>query len=180
LPTVAPTVATLPTAAPSAPALPTPAPTAPALPTPAPPAATASRVEALNAADAAYRSGDLKTAAGLYERVVNTPPGQAEAATATAAINDFARFRGMVTLLADGRDDEARTSLDELQQRDPSAPLARLGKQLYDQYGMIGQLRGACAQLEPQVATQAGPILGTLQGLGVSVDAASLCSQPKG
>jgi hypothetical protein len=112
--------------------------------------------------------------------VVNTPPAPAETTSASAAINDFARFRGMVTLLADGREDEARTDLDELQKRDPSAPLARLGTQLYDQYGMTGQLRGACAQLQPQVTSQAGPTLATLQGLGVTVDAPSLCSVPQG
>jgi len=153
-------------------------PTASPVPT-APPVGSA-RVETLNAANAAFRSGDLKTAAGLYDRVVNTPPGQSEAAAATAAINDFARFRGLVTLLADGREDEARTNLQELQKRDPSSPLARLGSQLYDQYGMTGQLRGACAQLQPQVTSQAGPTLATLQGLGVAVDAPTLCSVPQG
>jgi hypothetical protein len=160
----------------AAPATAAPLPTA----TPQPLAASASRVEALNAADAAFRSGDLKTAAGLYDRVVNTPPGQTEAAAASAAINDFARFRGMVTLLADGREDEARVDLEELNKRDPSAPLARLGSQLYDQYGMTGQLRGACAQIQPQVASQAGPTLATLRGLGVNVDPPTLCSVPQG
>jgi hypothetical protein len=84
----------------------------------------------------------------------------------------------MVTLLADGREDAARTNLAELQKRDPNAPLARLGTQLYDQYGMTGQLRGACAQLQPQVTSQAGPTLAALQSLGVIVDAQTLCSVP--
>jgi tetratricopeptide (TPR) repeat protein len=133
----------------------------------------------LNAANTAYRTRRLKNAADLYDRVVNTPPSQTEAAQATAVINDFARFRGVLTLLADGREDEARVTLDELQKRDPNAPLARLGNQLYDQFGMTGQLRGACAQLAPQVATQAGPTLATLQGLGVVIDAPTLCSVPQ-
>jgi hypothetical protein len=112
--------------------------------------------------------------------VANTPPGSAESASASAAIDQLAWFRGMVTLLADGREDAARVDLDALRQRDPSAPLARLGDQLYNQYGMIGQLRGACAQLQPQVATQAGPTLATLQALGVTnVDATTLCSVPQ-
>ncbi len=155
-----------------------PVPTAPPVAT-APPVGT-TRVETLNAANAAFRTGDLKTAAGLYDRVVNTPPNQGEAAVATSAIDDYARFRGMITLLADGREDEARADLQELQKRDPSSPLARLGSQLYDQYGMTGQLRGACAQLQPQVTTQAGPTLATLQGLGVAIDAPTLCSVPQG
>jgi hypothetical protein len=45
---------------------------------------------------------------------------------------------------------------------------------------MTGQLRGACAQLQPQVTTQAGPTLATLQDLGVAVDAPTLCSVPQG
>jgi len=166
---------------------------APVPPTPTPalvvatavPVATApqvgiSRIEVLNSANTAFRSGDFSAAAGLYDRVVNTPPGPGEAAAASSAITDFARFRGMITLLADGREDEARARLAELQQRDPNAALARLGSQLYDQYGMTGQLRGACAQLQPQVASQAGPTLATLQGLGVTIDASTLCSVPQG
>jgi hypothetical protein len=176
VPTLAPAPPTPP------PAVPTPVPVAPtAAPQPTPPAATATRVETLNAANVAFKGGNLKAAAGLYDRVVNTPPGTAEAATATSAINDFAWFRGMVTLLADGREDDAKTAHDTLLQRDPSAPMARLGDQLYNQYGMVGQLRGACAQLQPQVPTQAGPTLATLQGLGMTnVDAATLCSVPAG
>jgi hypothetical protein len=173
-----------PTAVPSAP---TPAPAPPtaarptaAQPTPAPqPTALAvgtSRVETLNAADAAFGKGDLKTAASLYDRVVNTPPPTGEAPAATQAIDQLADFRAMVILLADGSDDDAHARLEQLQKRDATAPLARLGGELYDQYGMTGQLRGACAQLQPQIATQAAPTLTTLQGLGVSVDPATLCS----
>ncbi|MCA1644947.1 MAG: hypothetical protein LC797_05555 [Chloroflexi bacterium] len=154
--------------------------TAAAPATAVPPPASASRIEALNAANAAFRSGDLKTAAGLYERVVNTPPSQGEVSVASAAIDDFAHFRGMVALLADGREDEGRAMLQDLQKRDPNAPLARLGSQLYDQYGMTGSLRAACVQLQPQVATLAGPTLATLQALGVTVDAPTLCSVPRG
>jgi hypothetical protein len=155
---------------------------APLVPTPAPPTATApaattTRVETLNAANSAFTSGDLKTSAGLYERVVNTPPGPGEGA-AMMAITDFAHFRALVVLLADGREDEARAHLDALQARDNTAALARLANQLWDQYGMTGQLRGACAQIQPQVAGQAGPTLSILQGTGVTVDAQTLCSVP--
>jgi hypothetical protein len=68
--------------------------------------------------------------------------------------------------------------VDALQQADASAPLARLANQLWDQYGMIGEVRGACAQLQPDLVSQAGPIVSLLQSLGVNVDAASLCSVP--
>jgi len=165
-----------PTAAPT-PAAPTAAPVSQT----SPPPTSASRVDTLNAANAAFASGNLKDAAALYDRVVNTPPAATETGATTSAINDFAQFRGLVTLLADGREDDSRATLDALRERDPAAPLARLADQLYNQYGMVGQLRGACAQLLPQVASQAGPTLATLQGLGVSnVDATTLCSLPAG
>jgi tetratricopeptide (TPR) repeat protein len=135
---------------------------------------TASRVETLNAANAALASGDLASATGLYKRVINTPP-TGESADVAAAVTAFAHFQAMVALLATGREDDARAHLDALQKSDPAAPFARLAAQLWDQYGMVGQLRGACAQLQPQIASQAAPTLATLQSAGVSVDAASLC-----
>jgi hypothetical protein len=136
-------------------------------------------VEVLNAATATYRAGDFKTASGLYERVINTPPASSEGAAAST-LTDFADFRAMLSLLADARDDEARAHLDALEKRDATSPLARLGSQLWDQFGMTAQLRGACAQLQPQVASQASSTLSTLQGAGVTVDAQTLCSVPQG
>jgi hypothetical protein len=160
------------------PAPPTPTPSAPVLlPTTSvsPPPVTASRVDTLNAANAAFARGDLPTATGLYERVVNTPPAPGETAETASAITAFAHFRAMVALLAAGNEDEARAHLDALRQADANAAFARLASQLWDQYGMVGQLRGACAQLEPQITSQAGPTLGILQSAGVSVDASTLC-----
>jgi hypothetical protein len=136
-------------------------------------------VQVLNAADAAFSSGDLATSSGLYERVANTPP-TGESADATAAINQLAYFRGIVALLAIGREDDARTQLNALQKADADAPMARLATQLWDQYSMVGGVRGACTQVQPQIATQAGPTLQTLQALGVSVDAQTLCKVPNG
>lgn len=155
---------------------PTSAPTPAAKPTP--PSTSASRVETLNAAGAAFSSADLKTASGLYERVINTPPAGEDPALA-ASVTAFARFRDMVTLLAAGNETDARAQMDALQQADASSAFARLANQLWDQYGMTGQLRGACAQLQPQIASQAGQALATLQTAGVSVDPQSLCSVPK-
>jgi hypothetical protein len=136
---------------------------------------TASRLEVLAAANQAAAGGDAATAADLYQRVVNTPPSQTENAQLSMAIDSFARFRALVTLLASGREADARRQLDALQQRDPSAPFARLAAQLWDQYGMIGQLQPACAQLRPSVASQAGPTLAVLQAAGLSVDPSSVC-----
>src|SRR5206468_1383500 len=95
------------TPTPAAPTSAAPAPVTPTVaPSPTTPAVTNSRVETLNAANAAFRSGDVKTSAGLYDRVINTP-ASGEAAAMTAAINDFAHFRAMLSLLADGREDDA-------------------------------------------------------------------------
>jgi uncharacterized protein HemY len=136
---------------------------------------TSSRVDVLNQANAAFASGDYASASGFYERAINTPP-TGEPAQTTAAINEFARFRDAVSLLEQGDEDGARAQVDALQQQDASAPLARLAAQLWDQYGMIGDARGACAQIQPQIASQAGSTLAVLQTLGLSVDPATLCS----
>jgi hypothetical protein len=134
-------------------------------------------VEVLNAADAAFTSGDLANSSGLYERVLNTPT-TGESADATAAINQLAYFRAMVALLAIGREDDARAQLNALQKADANAPMARLATQLWDQYSMVGGVRGACTQVQPQIATQAGPTLQMLQAMGVNVDAQTLCMVP--
>jgi hypothetical protein len=136
-----------------------------------------SRIDVLNAADSAFARGDLTNASGLYERVLNTPP-TGEQTAQTAAINGLAHFRAIVALLATGSEGDAHAQLDALQNTDANAPFARLAMQLWDQYGMVGSVRGACAQVQPQVASQAGPTLQMLQAMGVSVDAQALCSVP--
>ena len=132
------------------------------------------------AANAAFDRGDSATAAQLYERVVNTPPSPSETAELRSAIDGFARFRAVASLLASGREADAREQLDALQQRDQVAPFARLAAQLYDQYGMTGQLRAACAQLRPQIESQAGPALAALQAAGVAINLATLCGPAQG
>jgi hypothetical protein len=140
---------------------------------------TASRVDTLTQANAAFARGDTAGASDLYQRVANTPPTAGETAEASSTLNDFARFRALVSLLAGRRESDAREQLDALQQRDPNAPFTRLAAQLWDQYSMTGQLRAACAQLQPQVASQAGPALAALQAAGVTgIDATSLCAPP--
>jgi hypothetical protein len=140
-----------------------------------PPAVGSSRVEVLNSANVAFSRASWSEAAGLYERVVNTPPTPDEAPAAATAVNDFAHFRAMVTLLNDGREDEAREHFEALQAREPSAPLPRLADQFWNQYSMTASVKAACAQLQPQVASQAGPVLSTLQSLGVDAGPAGLC-----
>ena len=134
----------------------------------------------LNAANTAFQNGDLRTAEGLYQRVTNTPPAPTESATASAALTQVAHFRAMVSFLADGRESDALTERDALLERDANAPLTRLASQVWDQYGMTGQIRAACAQIQPQVASQAGAVFTTLQPLGVmNLDASTLCSVPR-
>jgi hypothetical protein len=171
-----------PATTPSATPVPTSAPAATPTPTPSGVAVTASRVETLNSAAAAFASGDFKMAASLYERVVNTPPTSDESTSpsASATVTAFAHFRAMVAYLANGEEDLARAHRDALQQTNSSSAFADLATQLWDQYGMVGAVRGACAQLQPQIASQAAAELRTLQDLGVRVDVATLCSVPQG
>jgi len=163
----------------AAPASPAAAPSSSAVaPTTAAVPVTASRIEVLTAANAAFARGDNTTAADLYQRVVNTPPSPGEAAALSSTVNEFAQFRDVVTLLALRREGDARQQLDALQQRSPDAPFARLAAQLWDQYSMTGQLRAACAQVQPQIVSQAGPSLEALQAAGVSADPNTLCAPP--
>jgi hypothetical protein len=136
-------------------------------------------VDTLTAANAAFARGDAAAAADLYQRVVNTPPSAGETAEVSSSLNDFARFRALVSLLAARRENDAREQLDQLQQRDPNAAFARLAAQLWDQYSMTGQVRAACTQIQPQITSQAGPTLAALQAAGVSgVDPTTLCTPP--
>ena len=92
------------------------------------------------------------------------------------AITDYAHFRAMVALLAAGREDDARAHMEALRSREASAPLPRLADQFWNQYSMTASVKAACAQLQPQIASQAGPVLSTLQSQGVGADPAKLCS----
>jgi hypothetical protein len=84
----------------------------------------------------------------------------------------------MLSLLAEGQEDGAREQLNALQERETNSPFARVGAQVWDQYGMTAQVRSACAQAQAQIASQLGPTIATLQGVGVSVDTQSLCNVP--
>src|SRR5207253_1977063 len=79
-----------PTSAPAAVASPLARPSAAAAASPAaastPPATNARRLDVLLAANAALAAGNSQTAAGLYERVANTPPGADEAAAVAAVL----------------------------------------------------------------------------------------------
>jgi hypothetical protein len=190
VPTAQPTAVAKPSGSPSpsgaAAAAPSPSPSPLAGPSPSPsvvPAAAppvgSSRVAVLNAASAAFARGDLAGAAPLYERVVNTPPS-GESTDQTAAIDGLAHFEAMVALLATGHEDQARTHLTGLQEKDANAPFARLASQLWDQYSMVGGVRGACSQVQPEIPTAVGATLQMLQSMGVSVDAQALCKLPSG
>jgi endoglucanase len=138
------------------------------------------RARLLVEANRLYSQQGLEPALDLYEQVLNTPPSEEESPTAYAAIDGLARFREVVGLTAAGREDEARQRLTSLIERDPDGSLARLATQFWDQYGMTVSARAACAQLAPQVATQAGPVLIILRSVGVDVLHDQLCVLPFG
>jgi hypothetical protein len=136
------------------------------------------RLQPLVDADAAYARADLSTAISLYEQVAATPPADQESPPASEAITGLARFRALVALTALGDDDLARAELQALSTADPNAPLARLAAQFWDQYGMTGSARAACAQLATAVDSQAHPVLDALADVGIWLQPDELCFVP--
>jgi len=139
----------------------------------------APRVRLLIDANRAYAHQKVETAIDLYEQAINTPASEEESALISAAIDGVAGFREIVGLTATGHEEEARRRLTFLAERDPDAPLVRLAAQFWDQYGMTGSVRAACAQLAPQVESQAGAVLTTLRSLGVDLRHDELCVLPQ-
>jgi hypothetical protein len=136
------------------------------------------RVQLLIDANRAYTRQNVETAIELYEQAINTPASEEESAVISASIDGLAGFREIVGLTAAGREEEARGRLAFLAERNPDAPLVRLAAQFWDQYGMTANARAACAQLAPQVGTQAGAALKTLESLGVRIEHDELCVLP--
>ena len=137
------------------------------------------RVHLLIDANHAYAHQNVQTAIDLYEQTLNTAASEEESASISAAIDGLASFRQIVGLTAGGREEEARRRLTVLAERDPDAPLARLGAQFWDQYGMTASASTACAELAPQADTQAGAVLQTLGSLGVDIRHDELCVLPQ-
>ena len=126
-------------------------------------------------ANVAYAQHDVRKALELYEQVAKTPPSDGESPTISAAIDGLARFRRLVGLTTIGDEEQARRELASLVADEPDAPLSRLAAQFWDQYGMTASARAACAQLAPQVDTQAAGVLKTLSSLGIKLQHDELC-----
>ena len=137
------------------------------------------RAQVLATANDGFGRGNLSSSLELYERVINTPPDVSESPALSAAIAEFAEFRAMLALVLLGREQDAHEHLRALQERNVASPLARLGSHFWDQYSMSADARAACADVTPQVATQAGPTLATLREAGVSIEPDAVCSVPR-
>ncbi|MBI2756803.1 MAG: hypothetical protein HYX52_08845 [Chloroflexi bacterium] len=144
------TTAAPPTAGASSPSV---QPLPPTAPTPVP--AGSSRATLLKAANEALQAGDAARASDLFQQLLGTPATPGDPAPLSAAILGQATFGNVLALLALGREDDARRLVDAARSRAASDPFARLAAQLYDQYGMTGDLAAACAS----VNQQAGPLL---------------------
>lgn len=136
------------------------------------------RLQLLRAANVAYAQHDLQTAIDLYEQAATTPPSSEESTTTSAAIDGLARFRELVGLTAIGDEEQARRQVALLAADQRDEPFARLAAQFWDQYGMTSSARAACAQLAPQVETQARPALETLGSLSVQLRHDEVCVVP--
>jgi hypothetical protein len=136
------------------------------------------RLRLLRDADAAYAAHDLQAAVQLYEQTAVSPPSDDETEAISAAIDGVAHWREVIGMAATGDEAGARGRLALLVERHSGAPLARLASQFWDQYTMTGSPRAACAQLAPQVETQASGVLNTLTSVGVPIRHDELCVVP--
>jgi endoglucanase len=136
------------------------------------------RARLLGDANAAYARRQMHTAINLYQQVADAPPSEDESRSISEAVGDVGRLRAIIGLTAIGEEEQARHQLTLLVERDPAATLARLATQFWDQYGMTGSARAACAQLAPQVESQAGALLNTLASVGVQIRHDELCVIP--
>jgi hypothetical protein len=136
------------------------------------------RLGLLRQANGAYGKHEAELAIELYDQIAASTPSDQESAETSAAIDGLAGFREIVGLTAVGDEDGARRQLTLLANRDAGAPLTRLAAQFWDQYGMTGGVQAACAQLAPQIDTQAGAVLRTLESLGVEIKHDELCVVP--
>jgi hypothetical protein len=137
-----------------------------------------SRPELLQAANAAYTRNDVAQATALYRQVMAARPGPDESAEQTQDLTDFAEFRLLLTLVAAGDQAGAARLVGALQANAKASPFTRLAGQFWDQYGMSASLTGACAQVQPQVASQAGTQLAALRALGVAIPESAVCQPP--
>ena len=132
------------------------------------------RTQVLVAADDAFQRGAPAAADELYRRVLGTPPRPGETRATQDAVEQYARYREVLSQLLLGREDQARSQLRQLEERLPDAPFTRLAAQLWEQYGMTADVRAACASVQAQVE-QVRPVLEVLGQAGVVVDAATVC-----
>ena len=133
------------------------------------------RLRPLIEANTAYAKHDVRTALDLYGQVLETPASGEESSTMSTAIDGLARFRRLVGFTTIGDEDQAAHELASFVEQQPGAPLARLAAQFWDQYGMTASAGAACAQLAPQVDSQAVLPIQTLNALGVKIRHDELC-----
>jgi hypothetical protein len=136
------------------------------------------RLQPLVNADASYARDDLPTAINLYEEVADAAPSGQESPDVAGAITGVARFRALVALTSLGDDKDAHDVLQALVDSDSDAPLARLASQFWDQYGMTGSARAACAQMTGAIDSVGHSVLDTLSSLGIKIGHDELCFVP--
>jgi hypothetical protein len=136
------------------------------------------RLRSLWRANAAYTRHDLGDAIMLYSQAASAVPSEEESDAISSAIDGLAGFREVVSLTAIGDEEQAHQRLELLLDTDASGTFARLAAQFWHEYGMTASVRAACAQLAPQVDTQAGALLKELDSVGVHIRHDELCVVP--
>ena len=135
------------------------------------------RLDVVEQANAAYAAGDIRRAGELYDQAAESS-SDTESQVDAATITGLARFRAVLAWTLIGDEDRALQELRSIAARDPGAALTRLAAQFWDGYGMTGSVASACAQLAPDVDSQAGEVLTRLRSLGMELQHDQLCVLP--
>jgi hypothetical protein len=144
---------------------------------------TTSRYLVIVDANAAFDRKDFRGAAPLYQRAATDDTLTDQRPTGGnpgPGLRAFARFRLLLINVIDGKDDEARAILEQMQTLDAATPYPAAAQVFWHTYGQTSSEEAACAQFTESARRQPS-MLEPLKGWGYAnaeMKAEDLCEVP--